>query len=43
MSELVGIKNKTDPKRAVNILLREKGDGPYHGFGYISLFSNPVD
>ena len=29
MSELVGIKNK-DPLRTVNILMREKGDGPYH-------------
>ena len=21
----------------------EKGDGPYHGFGYLSLFSDPID
>ena len=20
-----------------------KGDGPYHGFGYLSLFSDPLD
>ena len=23
--------------------INEKGDGPYHGFGYLSLFSDPID
>ena len=23
--------------------INEKGDGPYHGFGYLSLFSDPTD
>ena len=23
--------------------MNEKGDGPYHGFGYLSLFSDPID
>ena len=23
--------------------INEKGDGPYLGFGYLSLFSDPVD
>ena len=23
--------------------INEKGDGPYHGFGYLSLFSDPLD
>ena len=23
--------------------MNEKGDGPYRGFGYLSLFSDPVD
>ena len=30
-------KTDTDPLRAMN-----KGDGPYHGFGNISLFSDPI-
>ena len=23
--------------------INEKGDGPYRGFGYLSLFSDPID
>ena len=23
--------------------INEKGDGPYHGFGYLSVFSDPID
>ena len=23
--------------------INEKGDGPYHSFGYLSLFSDPID
>ena len=23
--------------------VNEKGDGPYRGFGYLSLFSDPID
>ena len=23
--------------------INEKCDGPYHGFGYLSLFSDPLD
>ena len=23
--------------------ISEKGYGPYHGFGYLSLFSDPID
>ena len=23
--------------------INEKGDGPYRGFGYLSLFSDPLD
>ena len=23
--------------------INEKGDGPYRGFGYFSLFSDPID
>ena len=23
--------------------INEKGDGPYHGFGYLSFFSDPID
>ena len=23
--------------------INEKGDGPYHGFGFLSLFSEPID
>ena len=23
--------------------INEKGDGPYHGFGYLSLFSDPIN
>ena len=23
--------------------MNEKGDGPYRGFGYLSLFSDPID
>ena len=22
--------------------MNEKGNGPYHGFGYLSLFSDPI-
>ena len=29
--------------RTVNILKNEKGDGPYRGFGYLILFSGPID
>ena len=35
-------KDKKDPLRAVNIL-KGRGDEPYRGFGYLSLFSNPKD
>ena len=30
--------NKTE-----SLHINEKGDGPYRGFGYLSLFSDPID
>ena len=34
-------KNTTEFKSSEHI--NEKGDGPYHGFGYLSPFSDPID
>ena len=38
-----GRHNKTAPLRAVSEHIYEKDDGPYRGFGYSSLFSDPLD
>ena len=38
---------QSSPLRAVNILMRkgmgQTADGPYRGFGYLSLFSDHID
>ena len=26
-----------------SVHINEKGDGPYRGFGYLSVFSDPID
>ena len=30
-------------KNGISEHIKEKEDGPYRGFGYLSLFSDPID
>ena len=37
------VKYKTKTEILSSERINEKGDGPYSGFGYLSLFSDPID
>ena len=39
---VIGNKNKLRSFKSSGHI-NEKGDGPYRGFGYLSLFSDPID
>ena len=39
---VIGYKNKLRSFKSSEHI-NEKGDGPYHGFGYLNLFSDPID
>ena len=39
---VIGNKNKMRSFKSSEHI-NEKGDEPYHGFGYLNLFSDPID